>query len=89
MTVDPVWRETALAALRANPLIFFTDAHEARIGDPDFDVSFEALGMDSLSRMELSIWIELELGLEVTEVEIQDMATLNGLARFIAAASAG
>lgn|GEM_PF-6113628 len=88
MATDVTSRETALAALRANPLIFFTDAHEARIGDPEFDVTFDALGMDSLSRMELSIWIELELGLEVTEVEIQEMASLEGLARFIAGASA-
>lgn len=82
-------RDTALAALRANPLILFSDEQEARIADPAYDVSFEALCMDSLSRMELSIWIELELGIEVTEVEILDMASLNGLARFIERASAG
>lgn len=86
---DVTSRDVALAALRANPLIFFTDDHEAGLADPGFDVSFEALGMDSLGRMELSIWIELELGIEVTEVEIQEMASLNGLARFIAGASAG
>jgi acyl carrier protein len=40
--------------------------------------------MDSLAGMELSIWLELEQGHEVTVVEVQEMESLNGLARFLA-----
>lgn len=77
-------REEALAALRSNPLVFFPNGYETKLGDPAFDLTFAELGMDSLAGMELSIWLELERGIEVTEVEIQEMRSLNGLASFLA-----
>lgn len=80
-------REEALTALRNNPLVFFPDGYEAKLGDPTFDLTFAELGMDSLAGMELSIWLELERGIEVTEVEIQEMESLNGLASFLARAA--
>lgn len=80
-------REEALTALRSNPLVFFPDGYEAKLGDAAFDLSFADLGMDSLAGMELSIWLELERGIEVTEVEIQEMESLNGLALFMAKAA--
>jgi acyl carrier protein len=76
-------RALAVEALKANPMVFSHAELEARLDDPESDISFEELGLDSLGCMELSIWLELELGLEVTEVEIQEMASLNGLARFL------
>lgn len=79
-------RDVAIAALRANPMAIFEADHEARLADPAADLAFEELNLDSLGLMELSIWLELELGLETTEVELQQIATLNGLAAFIAAA---
>lgn len=76
-------REIAIEALRANPLAMFSEAHLARLREPGFDVSFEELGMDSLGRMELSIWLELEQGIAVTEVEVQAMKSLAGLETFL------
>jgi acyl carrier protein len=83
MPVDPQSRALALRGLKANPLIFFRAEHDARIADPAGDLTFEELGMDSLSRMELSIWLELECGLEVTDPQIAEFGSLNGLARFL------
>lgn len=78
-------RQLAIKALQANPLIFSLNAHLARLSDPSFEVTFEELGMDSLARMELSIWLEVECGIEVTEAEIMEMNDLGGLTEFIAA----
>lgn len=79
-------RDEALSALRSNPLVFFPEGYETKLHDADFDLTFADLGMDSLAGMELSIWLELEKGIEVTEVEIQEIESLNGLARFLAKA---
>lgn len=76
-------RELAIKALKSNNLAFFKTEHLDVLANPAVDITFESLDMDSLGRMELSIWLELELGLEVTEVEVQDMASINGLAQFI------
>lgn len=78
-------RALAIEALQANPLAIFSDEHRARLWEPGFDVSFEELGLDSLGRMELSIWLELEQGIGVTEVEVQAMKSLAGLEAFLAA----
>ena len=77
-------REVAIEALQANPLASFSEEHRARLREPGFDVSFEELGMDSLGRMELSIWLELEQGIGVTEAEVQAMKSLAGLESFLA-----
>lgn len=74
----------ALKALYAIPSFFITDAHRERIAQGDLDISFDAFGMDSLSRMELSIWLELELGIELTENDIQDMGSLANFVAFLA-----
>jgi acyl carrier protein len=74
----------ALKALYAVSSFFITDAHRERIARGDLDISFDEFGMDSLSRMELSIWLELELGIELTENEIQDMQSLDKFAAFLA-----
>jgi acyl carrier protein len=76
-------RTLAGEALKANPMVFCEADLEKRLEDPEADMTFAELGLDSLGYMELSIWLELELGVEVTEVEIQEMASLNGLADFL------
>lgn len=81
------FRDEALGALRDIAHLLFPEGYEAKLDDPSFDISFAALGMDSLAGMELSIWLELERGLEVSEVEIQEMRSLNGLALFLAETS--
>lgn len=47
------------------------------------DVAFDALEMDSLSRFEAIMQIEDELGLELDDDEVQDLATLNALVAFL------
>ena len=39
----------------------------ALLDDPSSDCGFEALGFDSLARMELCIWLQLEAGIEIAE----------------------
>ena len=76
-------RQLAIKALQANPYIFSISKYQARLNDPSFDITFEQLGMDSLARMELSIWLEVECRFEVTEAEITEMNSLVGLIQFI------
>lgn len=78
---DP--RALAIAALRANPVVFLSEEQAQALRDPQHDLSFEDLGMDSMARMELSIWLELELGLEASESTIQEIGSVAGLASFI------
>ena len=39
--------------------------------------------MDSLAMMELSIWLEVECGVEATEEDIREMSSLSGIANFL------
>ena len=77
-------RRLAISALKANPLAIFTGEQQARLDDPAFDVRFTDLGMDSLARMELSIWLELEQGIAITESELRLLDSLSGLEEFLA-----
>ena len=81
---DHRWRELAVRALVANPMVFFSREQQASLADPAFDIDFVDLGMDSLGRMELSIWLEREFGFDAFDVQAQEFATLNGLACFLA-----
>lgn len=82
-TFVPV-RQRILAALEENPQVRFRDEHAALRDTPARDVTFADLGMDSLARMELSIWLELEFGLELAEGQIGELGSLNRLACFVA-----
>lgn len=80
--------ELTLRALHANPLVFFRESHKnIDILNPDADITFEELGMDSLARMELSIWLELELDLEITADEIERQGSLKRLANLLMASA--
>lgn len=70
-------------ALKSNPLAFIPDIDEQKISDADFDLSFDQLGMDSLAKMELIIWLEIEYGIEINEVDLDNLKSLNGLTNFI------
>jgi acyl carrier protein len=78
-------RRLAAAALRANPVVVIDADMLPALEDPGCDLSFEEIGMDSMARMELSIWLELELGIEATEEMIREIGSVAGLAQFIAA----
>jgi len=53
----------------------------ARLEDPAADCSFEELHFDSLGRMELCIWLQMEVGVEIDESVILAHPSVNRLAR--------
>ena len=75
----------ALEALESNPMVFVDAAELRRRLEATGDVSFDELDMDSLAFMELSIWLQVELGLELTIADIAGCSGLLGLARRISA----
>ncbi|MFJ2865322.1 acyl carrier protein [Kitasatospora sp. NPDC087314] len=52
-------------------------------GAMDPGATLEALGLDSLSVVELSVMLSEHLGVRVTEDQIHDVRTLAGLSRFV------
>ena len=73
-----------LEALDANPLVFTDLAALRTMLEEDGDVVFEDLGMDSLSLMELSIWLQLERGVELTVAAIAAARSVKGLSVLLA-----
>ena len=73
-----------LEALDANPMVFIDPAALRRMFDEDGDVLFEDLGMDSLALMELSIWLQLEQGVELTVAAIAAARSVKGLSTLLA-----
>jgi hypothetical protein len=81
LPTDP--RELALLALESNPVIVLapdTAHHLAQGGD----ISFDALDIDSLARMELSIWLEINCALVLTEAEIGELGSFQQLVERLA-----
>lgn len=56
----------------------------ARLDDPGCDCSFEELFYDSLARMELCIWMQTEVGVELEESEILAHPSVDALAAHLA-----
>lgn len=72
--------------VRRNPVVAVSDPLLlARLDDPAADCGFEEMGFDSLARMELCIWMQVEAGIEVTEGEMLDHPSVAALAAHIAA----
>ena len=70
-------------ALKSNPHVFIDGIDEQKILNTDFDITFNQLGLDSLAKMELIIWLEIEYGIEINEVDLENLKSINGLTRFI------
>ncbi|WP_198373314.1 acyl carrier protein [Roseomonas rosulenta] len=78
-------RDLVAEGVRQNPVVTVSDpALLTRLADPAADCGFEELGFDSLARMELCIWMQVEAGLEVTEAELLDHPTVAALAVHLA-----
>lgn len=75
--------EIAIAALKANPAVFVPENYFSALSDPEFDITFDELEIDSVARMELSIWLELEYKIEITEGELQSIGSVRRLARML------
>lgn len=83
MSAPTPGRELAVAALEANPVVHLSVEQANTLRTTETDLTFEELGMDSMARMELSIWLELEHGIELSEREIQEIASVGSLAAFL------
>ena len=55
-----------------------------KLDDPGRNCSFEELYFDSLARMELCIWMQTEVGVELGEDEILAHPSVNALAAYLA-----
>ena len=73
-------RQIAVKALSSISSIIFSRDQLAQLPDPQFEIAFLDLGMDSLGYMELSIWLETELGMVLSESQIEKLSSLNALA---------
>lgn len=83
MSTPPRGRLIALAALQANPVVHLTPEQTDAVVRGEADLTFEELGMDSMARMELSIWLELEHAIELSEREIQEIGSVGSLAALL------
>lgn len=78
-------RRLVVQAVRQNPVAIVSDpALIARLDDPAKDCHFDELGFDSLARMELCIWMQLEAGIEIGEAVLLDHPSVNALAQRLA-----
>lgn len=78
-------REAVAEGVRQNPVVCVSDpALLARLADPAADCSFEELGFDSLARMELCIWMQVEHGIEIGEATLLDHPSVAALAAHLA-----
>jgi acyl carrier protein len=80
------WRAVLAEGVRANP-VAPPERPEllARLDDPQDPLPFADLGFDSLAKLELCIWLELEQGVVVTEADMAEQQSLAALARHLAA----
>lgn len=79
------FRALAIEALLDNPGARIGPGIRERLDDPAGDVTFEELDMDSLGRMELAIWLELRLQIELTEAQVQVIGSSKGLENYLRA----
>lgn len=70
-------------ALKSIPHVSLEGIDEQKIVNTDFDISFNELALDSLAKMELIIWLEIEYGIEINEFDLENLKSINGLTRFI------
>lgn len=70
-------------ALKSIPHLSFEGIDEQKIVNTDFDISFNQLALDSLAKMELIIWLEIEYGIEINEFDLENLKSINGLTHFI------
>lgn len=84
---DPdAMRTLVVDAVLANPAVSITDAallEKLRSGQ---DCTFEELEFDSLARIELCIWLEVEAGFQVVENDVLELHSIFGLADHLAGA---
>lgn len=79
-------REIVVAAILANPVVIMADPATAeRLEHPEADVDLEALGFDSLARLEFAVHLAAEYGIEVSAEDVDQHRDVAGLTRLVAA----
>ncbi|APB98213.1 acyl carrier protein [Polynucleobacter asymbioticus] len=76
-------RKLVVRGILENPLVFMDAKSQESLTSLPEDVSFKELTMDSLAFMELSIWLQLEIDIELTEVDLSDLGSINALATYL------
>ena len=76
-------RQLVVKGILENPLVFLDLKGQESLASSLEDVSFKDLRMDSLAFMELSIWLQLEIDVELTEVDLSDLGSINALATYL------
>lgn len=75
-------RTIVIETIRRNPLGEVSDPLVLEHMDAGEDVSFDQLGLDSLSRLTIAIDLG-ELGFDLSEVDVEKARTVDGLARLL------
>lgn len=76
-------RQKALRALDAATSIF-DDAHlNSRINDPDADLTFAELELDSLAVVECCMALENEIDIDIDPADLAAHGSINKLARYL------
>lgn len=73
----------ALDSLLSNSLANMDRALFDALESKEADVTLEALGLDSLGRLELSIFLSTQLKMEVTEADLHEVNSFVALSNFI------
>lgn len=76
-------RKLVIKGILENPLVSIDIKSQESQASSLENVSFEELAMDSLALMELSIWLQLELNIELTVVELSHLGNINALSTYI------
>lgn len=83
MTIPGTPREIALQALLANSLVSIDLSVADALRQGTIDVNLADLGVDSLARLELSIFLGERFEEEVAEPEVSDIQTFSALVNYI------
>jgi hypothetical protein len=79
-------RELVVAAIRSCAIISLADPDSrAALDDPGGDCALEALGFDSLSRLELATHLDAIAGIQLSEEDVHRAGTVAGLTSLAAA----
>jgi acyl carrier protein len=70
------YRDIALRGLIENPLIFLNEDQISSLKNPSCDLLFSSINLDSLAKMELIIWLEIEIGLALTNFDFSEIKSL-------------
>lgn len=75
--------EILLKSFESNSVIMMTQSQKELLLSDQLDMRLTDFYYDSLARMELSIWFEVELGLTLSDTELSCAVTFHDLVNLI------